>query len=1479
MAGPSSWLSMFCAQLCSREHADTRSYRGWMAVLCASVVCWPAAIGARDVCVDDAFVRSDGDGSRWVVGTDAVEMTVALNGGRLQLMACVNKLTKPARDYMGPGAAVDLLPCQNSVFPDKYRVEQVWSRVLRNGVVADPSADGLRLTVKQGDMIGFALGKRDPVGVEWVTRIDCGDGETYTSSDDTSLAQGPTWFYFVHVGGTGFMEQMSSTEGDGDKKLRRPPSGSYFYPAWSRGPSVNGSTLYSTDYQAVRAWRAPKDGVVTVTGTARVLGAGSAEVRVLRITDGTGSPSTTDSAGQQWRSEKASAERVVVGGRAVAQLTWTLASAGSDGLRVVVHLHAYPGTAILRHWLELKNAGSTAVRPAFFPQVFSLGVHGEDLTHHWMIGGNNADDQGMLKTAEVSRDYHQAVGSHGQWTYMPWMAVQRKSGDGWFAQLDYTGMWRLAVDRDSTGPVRFTASLPEMQFVQGLAPGEQMSLPMVTLGVFRDDLDDMGRRIYDWQYTYLWDYTRHDWFGKMLYAAPIFGMNTGTASNQENFTVRLQHDMVYADIARKAGFDILWDDAGWYAQPGFWNLNREGPDFAQTVRYTTKSGMKWTLWFLNHPAPGLLDTKVGAWGNFQWRTDGVASYALKDEQEFRRSVAGFLDRHPRASFHTCGGGGTYAHTFEIQRYADANYFADFGGDQTNYYCSYFELPDKWFDPLLPNIKEYPGKRQRMLTMVPVWGAGAANGDGTDLRPITDLYRYLMVHGVAGRWSYVAHPAIQGDLEYQYFQRLNRDRTKSVIILRHQPKGAVTICPRGLIAEQDYAVEFAVNAAKEHRNGADLMTHGITLSDPQAGELVFLNLPNRPGGGTDKTAPSAPGRVLTRCEVNLGYSGVGVYWSPGSDENWLSGYEIRRGAGVIDRVCTGTYYFDRSAGWDSDAEYAVRTIDGDGNVSGWTTASATVQEAPVYSTLGGHSGQSGASGWKAEYSHDGSGFAEMTWVPRGSLSPVWADIARQPGGAEGYWQAAETARVGHGWQQASKSAVCVRTWTAPDAGSVRVVGRAIKDVYHQDQGEQLRVRILLNEAQVWPSDGWAAVPQGRGDLENVDSAPAVEVRDNISVPAAIAEDGSGRSELPGLQIGVAHDLTLDVTPGDAVRFVLDKGTTPEHDYLAWMPAISYRHANPRSDDASVVRIVCGASQDYTDSCGNVWSADKYYAGGSAVASGVEVGGCTPGAGDQALYQFGRAGRQFSYSIPVTAGLYSLRLKFAEPVFQMIFERPFNLSINDKTVLSNFDICQSVGGSNKAFEKVFRYLVPDGDGNIVLTFRGGWDPAQQTDEAIVQAIEVLPEIKSAIRIDAGSEVAFIDWSSAVWSGDCGFDGGVCLASDAKVTQASPTLYDQDLYRTARSGNRFSYAVSVTPGLYSVRLKCAELWLKDKGARRMNIDINGRRVREAWDPAEAAGELGMAADFTVEDVAPDKDGKIKIEFTAVGAHDAIVQGIELE
>ena len=56
---------------------------------------------------------------------------------------------------------------------------------------------------------------------------------------------------------------------------------------------------------------------------------------------------------------------------------------------------------------------------------------------------------------------------------------------------------------------------------------------------------------------------------------------------------------------------------------------------------------------------------------------------------------------------------------------------------------------------------------------------------------------------------------------------------------------------------------------------------------------------------------------------------------------------------------------------------------------------------------------------------------------------------------------------------------------------------------------------------------------------------------------------------------------------------------------------------------------------------------------------------------------------------------------------------------------------------------------------------------------------------------------------------------------------------------------------PGLYTVHLKFAELWLKEAGKRPMDIEVNGRCLWRSWDPATAAGRLGMAADILAEEI----------------------------
>lgn len=1143
----------------------------------------------------------------------------------------------------------------------------------------------------------------------------------------------------------------------------------------------------------------------------------------------------------------ASAMKTDSGGQPVAMLILDFVR---QALKIRFHVVAFPGTSVLRQWISIENAGTMPVPVAAKPLALSLVNAPENsFTHYWMVGGNSKPDQGMMKNAVVSADYVQLIQSNATNAFMPWMALHRNESpqDGFFIAMEYLGNWSLSVERQQAGTVLVSAGVTDLSAVS-LNPGQKIDLPVTTIGAFAGTLDDMSMRSYDWQYRYLWDKTNMDYYARPKWAVPWFYCARNV---QEQFAERLAFLDMHADLMRSMGFEMLWDDAGWSVpkdmpQDNYMSVFTdayEGPDFRQTFRYLEKMDMRWLAWFARRPSSGVMTGKVGAWGNFEWRTDDVHFPDWAADRDMREKIRQFVEGHPGCSFHTCSLGSTYSHTFDIQRYANTNYFADFGrGPQTNYYFSYVEPPDKWVDIIEPwgTKGAYSVETARqLLTMVPFWGLKASPSDQVLIRRDLELYRYLLRAGVAGRWSYMFHPAVKGDEEFYYAQRTRYDRKQACIILKHKAPGPVTISPRGLLPDHRYQVEFDLSPVRTERLGDDLMANGILIQDQVPGDLIHLNLPHRPGSGRDKVPPTAPGTVLSRREANIGHSGVALYWSPGTDDHWLSGYEVRRGDTILGKVCMGTTYFDHSAGWDPGARYAVRSMDGDGNVSSWTESSRLADEPGGACALGGLFPERGREGWCADTTVDGVTYVPMQWVnPPKTASADEGGTPNQPGGVEGCWEGQGGARLGRAWMQASKEACCVRTWIVPESGSVNVVGRVMKEWYRQTLGGDIAVRVLHNDQLVWPDTGWATAH-------------------------------------PNDLVGVLHDLTLAVKQGDFIRFIVGKSADPENDIAAWMPRITYSEPDSANRSESVIRILAGAAKSYMDQSGNIWSKDLYFRGGRAATGTREV----QGGDDPVLYQRGRQGLEFSYAIPVEKGLYAVRLKFAEPKYEWSFFRPFNVEINGREQLCNFDICHAARGSRKAHDRVFRYIVPNAEGQIVLRFSSGFEPGRKTGPALVNAIEVVPEIKPIVRINCGGTTDFIDWNSFVWSADGGFAGGCSIESSLEVIQASPTLYDQALYQTARSGRLFSYALSLPPGLYTVHLKFAELWLKDPGKRPMDIAINGRTIWNSWDPGRVAGQVGMAIDLRALNITPDKTGTITVSVRAAGENDAILQGIEVE
>jgi len=125
-----------------------------------------------------------------------------------------------------------------------------------------------------------------------------------------------------------------------------------------------------------------------------------------------------------------------------------------------------------------------------------------------------------------------------------------------------------------------------------LASGESLTTPRAFIGLFREDLDDAGNEVLDWQYRYLWDYTRADWFPaiRMLgfwfkgtgWGQPGVAWTGGGPDLPSTFRKVFR----VADLMRyTAPMCIIATGAGGIG--GDWN----GPDFRATGEYLRKHGM------------------------------------------------------------------------------------------------------------------------------------------------------------------------------------------------------------------------------------------------------------------------------------------------------------------------------------------------------------------------------------------------------------------------------------------------------------------------------------------------------------------------------------------------------------------------------------------------------------------------------------------------------------------------------------------------------------------------------------------------------------------------------------------------------------------------------------------------------------------------------------------------------------------------
>jgi hypothetical protein len=137
-------------------------------------------------------------------------------------------------------------------------------------------------------------------------------------------------------------------------------------------------------------------------------------------------------------------------------------------------------------------------------------------------------------------------------------------------------------------------------------------------------------------------------------------------------------------------------------------------------------------------------------------------------------------------------------------------------------------------------------------------------------------------------------------------------------------------------------------------------------------------------------------------------------------------------------------------------------------------------------------------------------------------------------------------------------------------------------------------------------------------------------------------------------------------------------------------------------------------------GATWSADAYFTGSSdAGTRDIAIDGTT----DDVLYQSGRHGENFGYSIPVDPGNYTVNLHFAEIWYGApggpaggAGLRVFSVDVEDgQGSLPDYDIFADVGTATAVVKVFENILVTDGFLDI--------DLASSVEHATLSAIEVI------------------------------------------------------------------------------------------------------------------------------------------------------------
>ncbi len=312
----------------------------------------------------------------------------------------------------------------------------------------------------------------------------------------------------------------------------------------------------------------------------------------------------------------------------------------------------------------------------------------------------------------------------------------------------------------------------------------------------------------------------------------------------------------------------------------------------------------------------------------------------------------------------------------------------------------------------------------------------------------------------------------------------------------------------------------------------------------------------------------------------------------------------------------------------------------------------------------------------------------------------------------------------------------------------------------------------------------------------------------------------------------------------------------------------------------------------------FGGDAYFTGGGTYGTTAPISGMPSGVSD-AVYKTER-NKNFSYTITGLdpSSYHRIDLHFAEIFWTQPGKRLFDVTLNDKLVLNDFDVFVAAGGINKAYVKSL-VTKPDSTGKITAQFttvldeakvsgivigkhlgNGGPTNLDSDGDGVPDATDAFPD-DPAEWADANGDgvgdntvlgnlqplLAVNAGGGAIggFTSDSNFTGGGSYSTTAAITGVSANV-PSAVYQTERN-QTFSYTFSkLSPAHYHrVELHFAEIFWTEPGKRIFDVNLNGKVVLNDFDIFTAAGGINTAhvKAFVVK---PDAGGKVSLDFVTV-------------